>query len=524
MIPSVTSFTVVLTRGASNSRTTTLQLPLYAVAEDEAFLADEATTTTLNDDTLIRVLPDNGGAATENNQIETTAAANTQKQSNSLLETSVGATTTSPSSLSSTLSGSSSSGTSTILPAQHERTMVKEQTATTTTLEANAGGAAEDEPESEPVASADSSNADDDDDEKESTSLEASGDEGGNDDDDTDAVKRLARKRLLLAGNRKKVAALHAKGTTSVGARRVGSASVARSGLPKTAQLYTAIRRSANAAAAAAEKEAKEKKQNGPNDSTSSNNRMLSQSLIRSTVEGMTQKTAAMEPLRTMGVLGQAISRSSMGAASGPQVKPGEHELLQRPPPGTMLVQGSSTSSTAATTGSSSSSSTRQDADTTATAAGSSSTTRRQDTDTSTTSLSCTFPSTTRDDVSVRLATPKDDADICNLRLSVFSDFTKELRKQFCSRSKQVLNNRRLRGATCLVATIPSSSERKDGRNDVVLGSAELSVHEFHNTALGCARKQYSVVYVTEVAVNPLYRRCGIGSKLMEVCIYVKVK
>ena len=116
----------------------------------------------------------------------------------------------------------------------------------------------------------------------------------------------------------------------------------------------------------------------------------------------------------------------------------------------------------------------------------------------------------------VRVATMLDDTDIASLRLSVFSDFSPEMRKQFCSRSRQVLSNRRLRGATCLVATTPAQ-KRKDGRTDIVLGSIECSVHELYGTLLGRRRTENSVLYITEVAVNPLYRRCGIGSQLLKV-------
>ena len=116
----------------------------------------------------------------------------------------------------------------------------------------------------------------------------------------------------------------------------------------------------------------------------------------------------------------------------------------------------------------------------------------------------------------VRVATILDDTDIASLRLSVFSDFSPEMRKQFCSRSRQVLSNRRLRGATCLVATTPAQ-KRKDGRTDIVLGSIECSVHELYGTLLGRRRTENSVLYITEVAVNPLYRRCGVGSQLLKV-------
>jgi ribosomal protein S18 acetylase RimI-like enzyme len=116
--------------------------------------------------------------------------------------------------------------------------------------------------------------------------------------------------------------------------------------------------------------------------------------------------------------------------------------------------------------------------------------------------------------LSVRVATPDDDFQIANLRLSVFSDFSSELLQQFCARSCQVLADRRLRGATCLVATCPSIASC----NDVILGSVECSVHEFYATKLGRRRPKHSTLYITEVAVNPSLRRCGIASKLLQVC------
>jgi ribosomal protein S18 acetylase RimI-like enzyme len=121
--------------------------------------------------------------------------------------------------------------------------------------------------------------------------------------------------------------------------------------------------------------------------------------------------------------------------------------------------------------------------------------------------------------LTIRLATPDDDLDIANLRLSVFSDFTIDIRKNFVSRSGQVLASRRLQGATCLVCSIPTCTNKnvKAKRPDVVLGSVECSVHEFEGTRLGRLRPECSVLYVTEVAVSPSARRCGVGTKLMQV-------
>lgn len=119
-----------------------------------------------------------------------------------------------------------------------------------------------------------------------------------------------------------------------------------------------------------------------------------------------------------------------------------------------------------------------------------------------------------RETLSIRVATPHDDVQIANLRLSVFSDFSSELRSQFCMRSCQVLADRRLRGATCLVATCPSG---RTSPPDIVVGSVECSVHEFFATKLGRRRPKYSMLYITEVAVSPSARRCGVASRLLEV-------
>jgi ribosomal protein S18 acetylase RimI-like enzyme len=118
--------------------------------------------------------------------------------------------------------------------------------------------------------------------------------------------------------------------------------------------------------------------------------------------------------------------------------------------------------------------------------------------------------------IDIRLATPDDDYDIANLRLSVFSDFSKELKGQFCSRSCQAISARRMRGATCLVATIPCRDSIEGSKGNIIVGSAECSFHEFFNTRLGRRRRPNSILYVTEVAVNPSTRRRGIATKLLK--------
>lgn len=118
----------------------------------------------------------------------------------------------------------------------------------------------------------------------------------------------------------------------------------------------------------------------------------------------------------------------------------------------------------------------------------------------------------------VRVATPRDDIVIANLRMSVFSGFNNEMRKKFCLKSCQVLHSRRLRGATCLVATCrsPTNSQNNGDTKEIVLGSAECSTHEFINTELGTCRPGASVMYVTEFAVHPQVRGTGAGTLLLQ--------
>jgi len=121
----------------------------------------------------------------------------------------------------------------------------------------------------------------------------------------------------------------------------------------------------------------------------------------------------------------------------------------------------------------------------------------------------------------VKIASPSDDTDVANLRLSVFSEFSSpNMQNQFHVRSCQALQSRRLRGAICLVARVPRKMESladwgKDEKGPL-LGSAECSFHEFFGTRLGRRRPYNSILYVTEVAVATTARRQGIGRKLLE--------
>jgi len=151
-----------------------------------------------------------------------------------------------------------------------------------------------------------------------------------------------------------------------------------------------------------------------------------------------------------------------------------------------------------------------------------------------------------RTQMSVRTATVADDMEIAKLRLSVFSDFSPEVRRQFRQRSCEVLNNRRMMGATCLVASVNyndvdvadvpvGASDMDDIEEDEdadvnelrrsltaaaahtwIIGSVECSTHEFAETELGRRKPGGSVLYITEVAVSPRARRSGAGTSLLK--------
>lgn len=144
--------------------------------------------------------------------------------------------------------------------------------------------------------------------------------------------------------------------------------------------------------------------------------------------------------------------------------------------------------------------------------------------------------------ITIRSSVPNSTADkyIANLRLSVFSNFDEERQNFFRSRSVEVLNRRRKRGAVALIAEMPSVDFRRvqsynemntrissghkyykkadhgDDSQNIIIGSVECSQHEFDRTMLGNSRPQNSLLYVTEVAVCPEARRCGVGRMLMK--------
>lgn len=148
----------------------------------------------------------------------------------------------------------------------------------------------------------------------------------------------------------------------------------------------------------------------------------------------------------------------------------------------------------------------------------------------------------------VRTCTKQDDPHIANLRLSVFSNAqtTESNKNYFQKRSCDIIKNRRtLFDSICLVVTIPSyyynlldchgrnvqhnngkmkqfiskkclDGLKNDEEHDWIIGSLECSFHEFHGTILGASRPRGALMYITEVAVSPFTRRCGIGTKLLQ--------
>lgn len=229
--------------------------------------------------------------------------------------------------------------------------------------------------------------------------------------------------------------------TTSVGSRRIGSATKARGGVGSMTRLTDAVRRSAGANTV----EPSKPKRDDVEDQT--------KAAIQNTVNNFIKSST-----NTMGILGEASNIIN------------SNEMQTKVPPGTVLVE-------------------------------------------------CPKESSgwkAADRVSVRVATPSDDFEIANLRLSVFSNFSPNMRQSFCSRSCHVLASRRNQGASCIVATVPRYGSILSSRSDIILGTAECSIHEFYGTELGSRRMQNSVLYITEVAVQPTARRKGIGSKLMQ--------
>ena len=145
--------------------------------------------------------------------------------------------------------------------------------------------------------------------------------------------------------------------------------------------------------------------------------------------------------------------------------------------------------------------------------------------------------------ITIRSLAPNshDDKFIANLRLSVFSNYDEERQNLFRYKSIEVLHRRRRRGAVALIAEMPHEDFKKvkshneihtriasghnynakvgqqdDRSKNKIIGSVECSQHEFDRTILGRSRPKNSLLYVTEVAVFPEARRCGVGRMLMK--------
>jgi len=265
---------------------------------------------------------------------------------------------------------------------------------------------------------------------------------------------------------------------TSVGTRREGSATRARSrtsgarGGGLSGQIMKGIRSTAAAAAAAKKKGARDGGSgNGTTSKECSSGSTMNKNVIQSTIDVLIE---AQKEVRN-------IEIQSYGPVN--EQKGNEHfEIFTRPEPGTILVERTKSKST----------------------------------------YSCTRERI-KDNTIVRVATEKDDLNIAKLRLSVFSDFSPEIRRQFRSRSCEVLGNRRQKGATCIVASVDyrDAGNEFECKNDSaahnwVIGSLECSTHEYAGTKLGMRRPSGSIMYITEVAVSPRARRTGAGTKLLQ--------
>ena len=323
-------------------------------------------------------------------------------------------------------------------------------------------------------------NNDDDDEDNEEGSND---DQPASDADDEQLKRRTAAAAAALLGRKRGsrggARAVKPLKNTSVGKRRVGSATRDRASQSGTSKIMDAVRNVAAAGASTSSSETTNTtaKATGSQTNSTSNfnvgNNVI-QATITSLLEGQNalKKSAFKKADQDSDTLSMNAFPRPFGILGG-QPDPLSHELLRNPMPGTILLHP---------------------------------TIKTQE-----------HRRPSRETLSVRVATPDDDLQIANLRLSVFSDFSSELRSQFCARSCQVLADRRLRGATCLVATCPSG---RNSPSHIILGSVECSVHEFFATKLGRRRPKHSTLYITEVAVSPSARRCGVGSKLLQVRHY----
>jgi len=306
--------------------------------------------------------------------------------------------------------------------------------------------------------------------------------------------------------------------STSVGARRTGSASKARQQAGVTERIMDAVRKSARS-----KEPTNEKDENDENNSSASTNMLVSSSAATS--------TATMKEAAVRGISASYNALPAKHKLSATRIHNAMMELMERqikdralpspgtfgwesslpvtmsriPPPGTVLISSTASVSPIPTT---------------YTTVGSS-----RSSMSSSSHLCQTANLQLPECLTVRTATPRCDTEVAELRLSVFSEFTPEVRKQLVSRSVKAVVTRRMQGATCLIATVPPSPMvRKKNRSPVILGSAECSFHEFLGTTLARRRPEQSILYITEVAVSPNARRKGVGSKLLEVCFHCVLK
>jgi hypothetical protein len=267
---------------------------------------------------------------------------------------------------------------------------------------------------------------------------------------------------------------------TSVGPRREGSATRAKNnGNGLSGLLLRSVKNNAIAAAAA------KKKISEPNNSMSTNLGTKTLTVDRSTIQSVVDETihAKNKENWNMGILGSKTQGVSFSSSQYVQLHDiGYLSMPSKPSPGSVLIEKSGRT------------------------------------------ISMQLKDRIKDHTIVRVATRNDDLEIAKLRLSVFSDFSPEIRRQFRSKSCEVLGNRRMKGATCLVATVNYRDaglqfelDEESCPHDWIIGSAECSTHEFAGTQLGLRRPVGSILYVTEVAVAPKARRARTGTKLLQV-------
>lgn len=132
-----------------------------------------------------------------------------------------------------------------------------------------------------------------------------------------------------------------------------------------------------------------------------------------------------------------------------------------------------------------------------------------------------------KDHISITVGRPGvNDAEIANLRLSVFNEYSIDNNcKDWIGMSCDVIEQRRNRGATCICASVNYIDDRNEDEdvnfninipNHWIVGSLECSTHEFIGTELGIRRPLDNILYLTEVAVSPKTRRNGVGKLLLK--------